>query len=940
MVRSRPIVDADAHAVEDYDGFLALLEPSLRPVAPQFETDGRGVARLVAIEGRPWKPLFPFTLTDGLRRRHQGIGRAGTDVAERVRVLDEEGIDISVVLPSLGLYFGLYRNPEIAAAMCRAENRWLGAWCGQAPDRLAPVAVLPQQDPSLAAAELARAVEHDGAVGGLVRPNPSGGRRVDADDFDILWRTAVDLDVPVIFHEGWVGGGYPTLGMDRAGSYAAAHAMSHPFEAMSAILGVARSGVLARFSALRLGFFEAGCGWAPWWEARLADHADLRPDDFASGMPDLSHRVWLTVEPTESAAAWVATTGWGANLCFATDFPHLDATYPGAVTRARELGLPSELEGQLLGENAVTLFGSRLRSRLRPNTAITRRGPRLTVSDAESRPTDGDYQRKRDFLLARGGAGLSHSGQSLLRHLEATASILAAWSARPALCDAGLFHSVYGTESFAGAIASVADRTEVRALISDEAEDLTWMFGKCSQQSIVEWATETSPLLDSAGGDLAVPASQRRDLCELVVANWLEQRPRLDADRQRDLLTAARALERWISPAARSALALASEVEPDDQALRRWVANSHRVITISFGGGPRPLPSFEPRQVLASERTMQVLGSISARLRECSWDNTRTEDPAGRLALREPVAVDELTGWLGESGVEDLLTTGAAQLSDPESGRVTLSIGLAAIGPEIVVVPADGKRLDGVYFGIEPLLLDTLARAATSAVVSDQGGPAGLRVLECGAGAGLASVLAARRSTAIASDVLDRAAAFVGLTRALNPHLASRLHPVVADGAAGLRPSSFDLVLSNPPLVPGRTGLEQALYSYGGPTGTELPVRLLGETLPLLRPGGCLVMLTLDSILHDGRRPVAEALAGLGDGFCWGRWRSPWPYFAPTATPRLLVEHADVLADAEHVGLIVISTPRGAGAADRSRLEFAAAALAGSGWALSALSPI
>jgi len=98
-----PVIDADGHAAEDYEGFAALLPPSLRELAPRFEPDGRGAARLVTLEGRPWESMFPFTLSDSSRSRQDGIGDAATSVPARLEVLDAEGIDLSVIFPSLGL---------------------------------------------------------------------------------------------------------------------------------------------------------------------------------------------------------------------------------------------------------------------------------------------------------------------------------------------------------------------------------------------------------------------------------------------------------------------------------------------------------------------------------------------------------------------------------------------------------------------------------------------------------------------------------------------------------------------------------------------------------------------------------------------------------------------------------------------------------------------
>ena len=902
------VIDADAHAVENYDEFISLLPDTTRPLAPQFEPAHDGTARLRMLEGRPWQPRFEFMVTENMRLRQQRVSSGSCNARDRLRVLDSEGIDISVIFPSLGLYFGLYENPEIAAVMCRAENQWLAQWCAHARHRLAQMAVLPQQDPELAAVELVRAVEQEGAIGGVVRPNPCGGRRLDADDFDLLWRTAVDLDVPIVFHEGWLGGGYSTLGLDRARSYAAAHAMSHPFEAMSALLGIIQSGTLRRFRGLRLGFFEAGCGWAPWWTDRIAKHAALRPDDFLTDAAMLSGRAWLSFDPAEPAVEWVANNGWASSICFASDYPHVDAAYPDSVKQVRERRLSPEVERQVLCENALELFGFRLRSRLAVSGSV-----------AQSCHID----PKHAFLQERANL-IDHSQGTFLRHLEATSELLHTWSARPSLCDAGLFHAVYGTEAFDKPIATAHDRVKVQNLIGVEAEELAWLFGRCSQQSIVDCVAAGGPLVDRTNQrKVFLNKSQRRDLCELAVANWLEQRPRLSGEARQQLLDAVVRLEPWISPPARSAVQLASIVEADDQALRRWVSNSHSVITINLQGTKPALPSFEPEHVLARPMVRAALTSLANQLRDSGWDNVRNDHPLVRLALREPVSRTDLLGLLGTALMDILIVAGVLGRTDSSSDRFTLAVGLLVMGDEIIVVPADGRRRDAVYFGIEPLLLDQLGRALV---------PEATCVLECGAGAGLASVLAARRATTIASDLLYRASAFTMLTRDLNPHLQQRLFSVTGDGAKPFRASSFDLILANPPLVPGTNETSQPIYAYGGPTGSELPIRLLREALPLLQPGGYLVMITLDSHLHTGCRPLSEALNALESEYCWKKWKSPWRFLAPNSIPKLLMDHSAVLADTTHVGVAVTRLRDADSTESNQRLQMATAALSGSGW--------
>ena len=90
-------------------------------------------------------------------------------------MLDEEGITAAIMFPSMGLMYGLYEDPKPAAALCTANNDWLAEYCSADSRRLIAVALLPQQDPNLAVAELERCVEQHGFVGGVIRPNRIAG---------------------------------------------------------------------------------------------------------------------------------------------------------------------------------------------------------------------------------------------------------------------------------------------------------------------------------------------------------------------------------------------------------------------------------------------------------------------------------------------------------------------------------------------------------------------------------------------------------------------------------------------------------------------------------------------------------------------------------------------------------------------------------------------
>ena len=356
------IIDADGHVEEDLAWIVEHLDPRLRPLAPRFERDADG--KLVnLIEGKPWRPTFRLPRGSKTHTSAGGVERTGgRDPVERLRVLDEEGIDAAVLFPSMGLMYGLYEDPKPAVALCAANNDWLAEYCRADPRRLIGVALLPQQDPGRAVVELERGVEQLGFVGGVIRPNRIAARTVDDESFEPLWAAAAVLDVPIVLHEAYFGG-IDTVGEDRQRTYAGAHVSSHPFEQMSAMLSLCVAGVFERHPTLRIGFFEAGCGWAPYWVERIEEHFELAPTDFAGGDPrgTLNQRTWLTFEVEERTLPMALELGWADNVCFASDYPHFDAVYPGAVAAVKAHALDKALERKVLADNALAFYGERLR---------------------------------------------------------------------------------------------------------------------------------------------------------------------------------------------------------------------------------------------------------------------------------------------------------------------------------------------------------------------------------------------------------------------------------------------------------------------------------------------------------------------------------------------------------------------------------------------------
>ena len=120
---------------------------------------------------------------------------------------------------------------------------------------------------------------------------------------------------------------------------------------------------------------------------------------------------------------------------------------------------------------------------------------------------------------------------------------------------------------------------------------------------------------------------------------------------------------------------------------------------------------------------------------------------------------------------------------------------------------------------------------------------AGERVLELGAGLGLAAVFAAKAgAVVVATDVVPSAVAAVRVNAALN---GVDVDARVGDCYAPVMGERFDLVCSNPPQMPTPPGAEredaQAAADNGGPDGWALLDRIIVGAAAHLAPRGRLV---------------------------------------------------------------------------------------------------
>jgi predicted TIM-barrel fold metal-dependent hydrolase len=359
------VIDADGHVVEPLLAFSSLPEPH----RVRIERDANGYEHVVVGDKEILAVPLGTLATPGANfsnpAEYKSLEEAwpgGSDPIARLVDMDVEGIDQAVLFPSIGLYFWALDDERAAVSLARAYNDWLAGYCSADDRRLFGAAMLALQDPAAAADELRRAVVELGFRCGFVRPNPCCGRSLSDRAYDVLWDCAEELGVPIAVHEG-SSVIVPTLGSDRPFNPLVLHAISHSFEEMLGCAQLIAFGVLERHPGLRIVFLESGGGWVPFWLERLDEQAEsfggfcpemkLLPSEYFARQCTISYEIDEPTLPALLPFIGEERVVWGS------DYPHHDATFPGAVDALRRTIAPLSPANQarVLGANARRLYG-------------------------------------------------------------------------------------------------------------------------------------------------------------------------------------------------------------------------------------------------------------------------------------------------------------------------------------------------------------------------------------------------------------------------------------------------------------------------------------------------------------------------------------------------------------------------------------------------------
>jgi predicted TIM-barrel fold metal-dependent hydrolase len=330
------VIDADGHIVEK--------DRDIRAHLPEPYCNRRG-------------PLLP---SDGLDTSIGGRlgGLEDNDLPTRLRDMDQEGIDVSVLFPTSSFSLISFVERNYAIAYARAYNNFISDICRQSP-RLKGIALVPFQDVKAAMDEVNRAVTKLG-LAGIAVASQGMKEHLGSEKFWPIYDEIQRLNVPFCVHNRRQG----PAGEQRFDSFLYMHTIGRPVETFIQFAGLIYGGVAERFAKLRIGFLECGVGWVPYWMERMDEEWEKRgkleaplckrkPSEY------VIHGNWFfAAEPEEGMLPYVIERIGEDKILFASDYPHWDGIFPHVVStiRGRE-DISESAKEKILGRNAERFYG-------------------------------------------------------------------------------------------------------------------------------------------------------------------------------------------------------------------------------------------------------------------------------------------------------------------------------------------------------------------------------------------------------------------------------------------------------------------------------------------------------------------------------------------------------------------------------------------------------
>lgn len=337
------LISVDDHVIEPPDLFKKHMSAADLARAPRMNTEDTGADSWIYEDMRV--PNFGLNAVVGRPKEEYGMEpasysqiRKGTyQLKERLDDMNANGVLTSICFPTFphfaGTFFLQAKDKEFTKKVISAYNDWhIDEWCGSAPGRFIPLAILPLWDIDACVAEAKRvAAKGCRTISFMDSPVAKGLPSVHSASWDPLWRVLEENNIVISIH---IGSG-ASVPYSSADSPIDAWIVNMPMYIANATTEWLFSPIFHKFPTLKIALSEGGIGWVPYLLERAdftyGHHKAWTNSNFGDMLPsELFKRNFITCFIDDKFGLHNTHFMNIDKVTWETDYPHSDSLWPNA----------------------------------------------------------------------------------------------------------------------------------------------------------------------------------------------------------------------------------------------------------------------------------------------------------------------------------------------------------------------------------------------------------------------------------------------------------------------------------------------------------------------------------------------------------------------------------------------------------------------------------
>ena len=291
----------------------------------------------------------------------QGIARPTTPEL-RLADLDRDGVDAEIIYGCL-MINDLIATGEMRAWANAIYNDWAADFARRSdPTRVFPLAIIPNNDPIVAAAEIRRCAKMGLKGGDLAfkRMTPPMYQH----EWYPMWEAAAECHFPISFHSTGFKAvrapDTPEMEQKYMTQWRLVRSSLFQLDTMEVLVSVIASGACEKYPDLRFVLGESGVTWLPYVFDRLdTEYEDrarslgfkLKPSDY------FRRQGYVTYQQDQYLEPIVPLIGED-NIIWGTDYPHPDCVWPESRAHLQKnlSGFSASVQRKITCDNVVKLY--------------------------------------------------------------------------------------------------------------------------------------------------------------------------------------------------------------------------------------------------------------------------------------------------------------------------------------------------------------------------------------------------------------------------------------------------------------------------------------------------------------------------------------------------------------------------------------------------------